>query len=42
MASVAKIITLANLIVINRSEFAKKPVPEIMQQFLKNIKVKIK
>ncbi|KTD06621.1 nicotinate-nucleotide adenylyltransferase NadD [Legionella gratiana] len=30
-----KIITLAHLIVINRSEFAKQAIPEVMQQFLK-------
>lgn len=29
-----KIITLAHLVVINRSEFAKVPVPEIMHEFL--------
>ncbi|KTC81775.1 nicotinate-nucleotide adenylyltransferase [Legionella cincinnatiensis] len=30
-----KIITLAHLMVINRSEFTTQPIPEIMQQFLK-------
>ncbi|KTD59869.1 nicotinate-nucleotide adenylyltransferase NadD [Legionella sainthelensi] len=30
-----KIITLAHLMVINRSEFSKQPIPEIMQEFLK-------
>ncbi|MCW8469104.1 nicotinate-nucleotide adenylyltransferase [Fluoribacter gormanii] len=37
-----KIITLANLLVINRGEFADQPTPEIMQKFLKKHQSKSK
>ncbi|MCE0723497.1 MULTISPECIES: nicotinate-nucleotide adenylyltransferase [Legionella] len=37
-----KIITLANLLVINRKEFARQAVPEIMQEFLEKHQIKSK
>ncbi|CAM3018185.1 nicotinate-nucleotide adenylyltransferase NadD [Legionella steigerwaltii] len=37
-----KIITLANLLVINRSEFTSHPIPEIMSNFLEKYSIKNK
>ncbi|KTD73527.1 nicotinate-nucleotide adenylyltransferase [Legionella tucsonensis] len=37
-----KIITLANLLIINRKEFARQTIPETMQEFLKKYRTKKK